>query len=61
MCPSTTCLERERCYRNEASGTKPNPFRQAYFVQTESIYHGCNSYVPAYPSRVETNQPFETK
>ncbi|MGC5781631.1 hypothetical protein [Methylobacterium sp. NFXW15] len=28
MCPSENCPARRDCYRNEASGTRPNPWRQ---------------------------------
>jgi hypothetical protein len=30
MCPSEDCPVRRGCYRNEASGTRPNPWRQAW-------------------------------
>lgn len=31
MCPSTKCPLRQQCYRNEASGTRPDEYRQAFF------------------------------
>lgn len=30
MCASDDCPARHECYRNEASGTRPNPWRQAW-------------------------------
>lgn len=30
MCPSEDCPARAGCYRNEANGTRPNPWRQAW-------------------------------
>ncbi len=30
MCPSEDCPARRDCYRNEASGTRPNPWRQTW-------------------------------
>ena len=30
MCPSEDCPARRECYRNEASGTRPNPWRQQW-------------------------------
>ena len=30
MCASADCPARRDCYRNEASGTRPNPWRQEW-------------------------------
>jgi len=46
MCPSTTCSRRTECYRNAASGTEPNPQRQAYFVSTDMTDDGCERFSP---------------
>jgi hypothetical protein len=46
MCASTTCNRRTECYRNAASGTEPNPWRQAYFVSTDMTENGCDKYSP---------------
>jgi hypothetical protein len=44
MCPSETCPIRVSCYRNEASGTKPSEWRQAYMA-FGSRGEPCDSYV----------------
>lgn len=47
MCPSTTCPMRTSCYRNEASGTRPTPRWQSYFVAREVDELGrCREYLP---------------
>lgn len=35
MCASRTCSQRTSCYRNEASGTVPNPYRQSFVLFDE--------------------------
>lgn len=34
MCSVETCELKTRCYRHEASGTKPNQYRQSYFMSS---------------------------
>ena len=46
MCASTTCNRSTQCYRNAASGTEPNPYRQAYFVSTDMTEDGCEMFSP---------------
>jgi len=41
MCASDSCHRRTECYRNEASGTEPNPWRQAYFISFEIEKDNC--------------------
>lgn len=63
MCPSVICPERERCYRNAASGTKPSDMRQAYFVlgqeASPSETADCNYFTPALRPR-EPDHPQAT-
>jgi hypothetical protein len=51
MCPSTTCNRRTECYRNAASGTEPNPWRQAYFVSTDMTENGCEKFSPQHTKK----------
>lgn len=44
MCKSTTCKVRETCYRNAASGTEPNPHRQAYAGFAPTSDDGCKHF-----------------
>jgi hypothetical protein len=46
MCASDTCNRRTECYRNEASGTEPDPYQQAYFVSTDMTKDGCEKFSP---------------
>lgn len=45
MCADTECKLRETCYRNEASGTRPNGRRQSWFVKLPNE-DGCTMYWP---------------
>lgn len=54
MCMSGNCPLRKQCYRNEASGTKPNPWRQSYAAFGLNGQGPCLDYVPA---RVEAQTP----
>lgn len=51
MCPSETCTVRTSCYRNKASGTKPDEFRQAYFVEAPGVDENCPHYWVRSPTR----------
>lgn len=44
MCPSLDCPKRNVCYRNEASGTKPNEYRQSFFVEQPRKGLLCDYY-----------------
>jgi hypothetical protein len=46
MCASDSCHRRTECYRNEASGTEPNPWRQAYFISSEIEKDNCPYFSP---------------
>ena len=37
MCPSLDCPLRKSCYRNEASGTVANEYRQSFFVEPPAV------------------------
>lgn len=41
MCSSSTCSLKERCYRNPASGTVPNKFRQSWFAVPPDYHIEC--------------------
>lgn len=47
MCASETCPVRGVCYRNPASGTKPNEGRQSWalFGTRETEGRSCGGYV----------------
>lgn len=45
MCPSDTCPKRTECYRNEASGTEPTPWRQSYFTHMTVEGEDCEYFV----------------
>lgn len=50
MCANQTCPLAPSCYRHEASGTKPNPYRQAYAAFSWVKVEGkptCEYYAPA--------------
>ena len=51
MCASDTCRRRTECYRNEASGTKPDPYQQAYFVSTDMTEDGCEMFSPQHTKK----------
>jgi len=51
MCASDTCRRRTECYRNEASGTKPDPYQQAYFVSTDMNEDGCEMFSPQHTKK----------
>ena len=55
MCPSTTCAKRTECYRNAASGTEPNPYRQSYFVSTEMTENGCQYFSPKHKEQEDAH------
>ena len=46
MCDSKTCPLKTKCYRNEASGTKPTEYRQAYFMGLATEGEDCIYYWP---------------
>jgi hypothetical protein len=46
MCASDTCHRRTECYRHAASGTEPNPWRQAYFISSEIDKDNCEYFAP---------------
>jgi len=52
MCDNQSCPHRTRCYRNPASGTKPNVDRQAwsYFEKAGSADNpeNCTGWMPIY-------------
>lgn len=55
MCPSEDCPIRGDCYRNEASGTRPNERWQSYSAFTwQSVADGdtilCDGFCPARPA-----------
>ncbi len=52
MCPSPDCPSRTYCIRNEASGTQPSEWRQAWTAFTWSECEGitiCDGYWPISP------------
>jgi hypothetical protein len=44
MCDSESCKVRGSCYRNPASGTKPNEFRQSWFFIAQGDDETCVDY-----------------
>lgn len=47
MCANPTCPVRHNCYRHEASGTTPNPYRQSFFADEQRYgSNGCDYYAP---------------
>ena len=47
MCDSDTCSLKTNCYRNPASGTKPNEYRrQAWFMGPAKEGDDCEYYLP---------------
>jgi hypothetical protein len=51
MCASDTCHRRTECYRNEASGTEPNPWQQAYFISSEIEKDNCPYFSPQHTKK----------
>lgn len=51
MCASDTCHRRTECYRHEASGTEPNPHRQAYFISSEIDKDNCEYFAPQHTKK----------
>jgi len=60
MCASTTCNRSTQCYRHEASGTEPNPHRQAYFVSTDMTDDGCWYFAPQDTKKYVTEERDES-
>ncbi len=46
MCASEVCTLKVNCYRSPASGTKPNEYRQAWYLDKTLTGEGCKSYWP---------------
>jgi hypothetical protein len=46
MCSNPSCPKTETCYRHQASGTQPNPWRQAYAGFTWDKEKKCEYYWP---------------
>jgi len=51
MCASDTCRLRTECYRNEASGTKPDPYQQSYFISTQINEDKCEYFSPQHTKK----------
>jgi len=51
MCASETCRRRTQCYRNEASGTEPNPYQQSYFISTQINEDNCEYFTPQHTKK----------
>ena len=51
MCASNICPKRTECYRHAESGTEPNPWRQAYFVDTGENENGCDRFSPQHTKK----------
>ncbi len=53
MCPSTKCPKAAQCYYNEASGTKPSEYRQAWFMLNQQNSptedEACRYFCPRTP------------
>ena len=56
MCASEICRRRTECYRHEASGTEPNPHRQAYFISTDMTEDGCKYFSPQHTKKYVTEK-----
>lgn len=48
MCDVKDCPKSGECYRHKDSGTKPNQYRQAYFVMRESDERPCENFWPTH-------------
>lgn len=46
MCPSVYCPLKSVCYRNSMSGTKPDAYRQPYFLIPPNTKEGCTYFWP---------------
>jgi hypothetical protein len=55
MCQSETCSVRHTCYRNPASGTKPNESRQSWFLNAEEA--DCIYFYPVRVYVLPVNHP----
>lgn len=44
MCGDMDCPMANNCYRNEKSGTKPNPYRQSFFMDSPRKEDGTCDY-----------------
>ena len=53
MCPSWQCPSRHSCRRNEASGTRPNDWRQSWmnFDEQRGLADRCESFWQWPPTR----------
>lgn len=56
MCASDTCHRRTECYRNEASGTKPTSWQQAYFISSEIEKDNCEYFSPQHTKKYVTQE-----
>ena len=54
MCSSDTCVLKGCCYRNPASGTKPNEHRQSWIVFQD---HTAKNPCPYFDRRYTAPQP----
>lgn len=53
MCGSVACPFRNHCRRSASSGTRPNEFRQPYYIGSESWDgDGCAHYWPLVPRKI---------
>ena len=48
MCMNNDCPLKEKCRRHEASGTKPNPYMQAYTVYKYNSDNTCPEFMEKY-------------
>jgi hypothetical protein len=60
MCASQTCNRRTECYRNEASGTEPDPYQQVYFISTDMNENGCHMFFPQHTKKYVTKERDES-
>ncbi len=49
MCDDKTCPLAPKCYRNPASGTQPNEYRQSWFVESPRTEERCDHFSERQP------------
>ena len=58
MCDDELCPKRQQCYRNPASGTQPNKFRQSWFLLSPMTNSGtCDYFSPIKETNERSRYP----
>jgi hypothetical protein len=48
MCAVKDCPKSRECYRHRESGTKPNEYRQSYFMRPDDYKGPCEHFWPTH-------------